>query len=402
MNEIKLTNDAYGYHTAGLKCRLDQQQYDRVVNTLYALANERKKSVIYPIRRYSGKSHRCHCSTILSNDGILLYFTDKKGKNACEWKYMVKAVVNPRRVLAPKDEWKLGIMPNRADALEEFSDRFTLLMRSVGLPDQLDEWHLIRLDLCVNLQCGQQKTAREYLRLLNKDDYRGRWARILYIDPSISPEMEEEQKKERKKEERKRNKHYLQLENGTLTVVVYDKIFQLETEGLCIRDNRLPKGVLRVEVRCEKRYLKQLRKENDLHGTMEQLDFMRVNSRELILEQLRRAFPTGRYGKLTVLYASIEHSGYHAESKEQMKWLSTTMQRKKKLKAGQELLAETYNLSGSQIEYRMKQFKQLSVNPIPLTERFYLPQLPSLVEVLEELDDGSSTFVIDEDGKIKF
>lgn len=401
MSKIRLTNDEYGYHTGALKCRLNQQEYDSIVNRLYILAKERKEPAIYPIHRYSGKGRRCHCSTALSQDGILLYFTERQAKKTGEWQFMVKAVVNPRHVLDPESGY-LGIMSNREDALEEFADRFTLLMRRVGLPDHLDQWHLDRLDLCVNIQCGQQKTAREYLRLLNKDIYRGRWTRKPYTSPSICPEMEKEQKKKLRRKDREKNKHYIELENKSMSIVVYDKGRQMEWEGLCGKNERLPRGVLRVELRCGKRYLKQLRKEHHLHSTMEQLEFMRVNSRELMLKQLQRAFPSGRHKKLDVLYATIERSGYHMRVKEQMKWLCCTMQRKKRLEAGKRLLAEAYNLSETEIEYRMKQFKNLLISPIPLTKRFYLSELPSLFEVLEQLEDGSSTFVIDEEGKMRY
>ncbi len=401
MSKINLTNDEYGYHTKSLKCKLTYEEYDSVTQKLYALAKEQNQPIIYPIRKYTGKSHRCHCSNILSNHGILLFFTEKKDAATGKWKWMVKALVNPRKVLDPNSSY-LGIMSSREDAMEDFADRFTLLMRRIGLPDQLDQWHLVRLDLCVNLQCYQQKTAREYLRLLGKDSYRGRWTRILYTDPAICPEMEVEHKKTLRKECREKNKHYLQLENGTLAIVVYDKPKQMEWERLRRKGERLPKGVLRIEVRCGKQYLKKLRKEYGLHSTTELLDFMRVNSRELILKQLRRTLPTGRYGKLDRLCKVIEQSGYHAQVKEQLKWLCTTMQRKKRLEDGKKLMAETFGLSDNEIEYRMKQFKNLSVSPIPVTERFYLSELPSLLEVLEELEDGSSTFVIDENGKFRY
>lgn len=93
---------------------------------------------------------------------------------------------------------------------------------------------------------------------------------------------------------------------------------------------------------------------------------------------------------------------YHTQVKEQLKWLCTTMQRKKRLEDGKKLMAETFGLSENETEYRIKQFKNLSVSPISVTERFYLSELPSLLEVLEELEDGSSTFVIDEDGKFRY
>ena len=156
MSTIQLTSDGYSIHTMELKLYPEQKEYEKIRNRLYRCATGSHCGTTYPMSRYHTEEHEAHCSTLLSKNGVLLYLTSTKlhletvgaagSENRMKAKAVIKAVVNPRKVLDPDSSY-LGIMPADADSFERFQDCFTELMRKYGLPEFLDQWKLTRLDL---------------------------------------------------------------------------------------------------------------------------------------------------------------------------------------------------------------------------------------------------------------
>lgn len=173
-----------------------------MVDALYRGAKGTDKRT-YLISDYCSKNKKVYFSTVLQKHGIRLYLTAaSKDRYA---KFTVKAIVNPRLVLDP-DSGYLGIMPPDSDSLERFQDEFAVLMWKYGLPGYLDEWALVRDDLCVNLQYNKKKAAREQSRMIHKDLLPPQMERVHFFDPKSSPEEQKEQKE--------KDRHILKLENG--------------------------------------------------------------------------------------------------------------------------------------------------------------------------------------------
>lgn len=138
-------------------------------------------------------------------------------------------------------------------------------MRKYRLPEFLDEWALIRLDLCANLQLNKKKSAREFCRLLQKDLLPPKMERVFFYDPDADKEDQ------RKQEDKDR--HSICLTNGSYEIVIYDKLFQIKTEVL---DGdtawaHLFSGALRLELRCFPPYLSKLLGAKGQKSTTEQI-----------------------------------------------------------------------------------------------------------------------------------
>jgi len=393
MTSVKLTNDGYSYHTPGLKVSLDSKGFNKVLESLYDAAKSSKHTRTYALTSYQSPLRKPYCSTVLSPFGILLYPTDTI-KNGWH-KYTVKAVVNPRRVLDPKSGY-LGIAPPDSDSLERFSDKFTLLMRKYHLPEFLDEWTLTRLDLCVNLQLGKKKSAGELCRLLQKDLLPPKLERVYFFDPDADENAQKKQKG--------RDRHSLCLANRSYEIVVYDKLFQLKTDGHDESANwaKLRDGILRLELRCLQPYLHKLAVEKNLNSTTEQIKWMAQHSRELILKKATKAFSGGTHYKPDAAKALIEASDYHQETQTQLWRLFKRMRYPFDLEQLEKWMKKQFDLKPRTVNKRLAQLQELGINLVPLRKDFYLNQLPSLPLILELLEDDSTTLKFMTDGSVVY
>lgn len=384
MSSIELTSEGYSFHTMEFKVHPDSEQYHTVLSALYSAA-EKSKKCTYPLP----KSHeQAHCSTVLSPQGIRLYLTKTETHG-----YTIKAIVNPRRVLEPNCGY-LGIMPTDSGSFEDFQDQFALLMRKYHLPNFLDDWSLTRLDPCVNLMFTHKKSAREICRLLQKDLLPSKMERVFFLDHTSRPEEQREQKE--------KDKHSICLRNKSYSLVVYDKLYQIEEEGLSKGSRRsLPDGILRMELRCMKPYINKLADPNSF-STSEQIRYLTEQSRELILERARKAFSGGTHYKPDAMKALISDSQFQSHTREQLLWMADRMRYPFDIRKLEKGMKRTFDVKPRTVAKRLEQLQELGINPIPLRKDFYLSQLPSFPQILELLEDDSTTLTLDSDGRILY
>lgn len=396
MTNIKTTSDGYSFHTPELKVHPDSDSFNEVLERLYKAAKKSKgpHRTTYPLKKFQTEHHKVHCSTMLSDHGIKLYLTESTSKEGWH-RYTVKAVVNPRRVLDPGCSY-LGIAPTDEESLDRFQDEFTSLMRKYRLPEFLDEWKLTRLDLCVNLQLNKKKSAREFCRLLHKDLLPPKLERVFFYDPDADKELQKRQKGA--------DQHSICLENNSYGVTVYDKLFQAEAEGLTDSGiwHGLPNGILRLELRCFRTYLKKLAKEEGLTSTSEQLYWMAQNSRELILKKVGQAFSGGVHYKPDIAKQIINGSSYHETTCEQLQWLINRTRYSFNLRQLEKGMQKKFELKPRTVAKRLEQLENLGINLVPLRKDFYLEQLPSLPLILELLEDDSTSFKLTSNGEIEW
>lgn len=396
MSNIKTTSDGYSFHTLELKIHPDRKDFDRALKLLYKAAKKSKNSrqTTYPLKEYESETLKPHCSTILSRHGILLYLTEKINKKGWH-SYTIKAVVNPRKVLDPRCSY-LGIAPTDEESLDQFQDEFTTLMRKYDLPEFLDDWTLTRPDLCVNLQLNRKKSAREFCRLLQKDLLPPKLERVFFFDS----DADEEDQKKRKEADR----HSICLENASYSIVVYDKLFQVKTKGLANSGDwhNFPDSILRLELRCSRSFLKNLAEKEGLDSTSKQLYWLAQHSRELILKKASQTFSKGTHYKPDIAKQIISKSNYHEKTCEQLRWLVDRTRYTFTYEQLKEGLAKNFGLKPRIVAKRLKQLEKLGINLVPLRKDFYLEQLPSLPLILELLEDDSTSFKLNSDGKIEW
>lgn len=395
MSNIKTTSDGYSFHTLELKAHPDSDGFHDALKPLYKAATRSKdpRRTTYPLKEYESDTLKPHCSTMLSHHGILLYLTERVKEG---WhNYTVKAVVNPRKILDPECSY-LGIAPTDEESLEQFQDEFTTFMRQYDLPEFLDDWTLTRLDPCVNLQLNKKKSAREFCRLLQKDLLPPKLERVFFYDPDADKETQKNQKDA--------DRHSICLENDSYSIVVYDKLFQAEAEGLIEKEvwHELPDSILRLELRCYQAYLKKLAKKEGLTSTSEQLYWMAQNSRELILKKASQIFSGGTHYKPDAAKQIIDASDYHKATCKQLRWLVDRTRHPFNLRQLEKGMKKKFKVTPRTVAQRIEQLERLGINLVPLRKDFYLEQLPSLPMILELLEDDSTSFKLTSNGEIEW
>lgn len=234
-------------------------------------------------------------------------------------------------------------------------------MRKYYLPEFLDEWTLTRLDLCVNLQLNKKKSARELCRLLQKDLLPPRMERVFFYDPGTSKKGQEDQKD--------KDRHSICLVNGSYEIVVYDKLFQTEREGL-----RPPakhhNGILRVELRCLPPHLDKLlgRKKK---STSEQISWLTQHSRTQILKRVAKTFRSGAHYKPDAVKAMIDASGYHKSTRKQLWWMFKRMRYSFSLEHLEKGMEKQFGLKPRTVAKRLEQLQKLGINSILPCEKTF-------------------------------
>ena len=358
--KIYLTSDGYSYHTLELRYNPTDKAYRDCFERLQQCS---KAQELYPQKDPDGRIYAWRCNAF-SQSGIQIFMTQGHQN-------LVALTINPRKLLDPASSY-LGIVPPYQDTLEEIRDQFTKLMRKAGLPEDLDEWKLHRLDLCVNICWNRKGAAAELIRLMRVED----------LTPSGFEKSTTGQR------------HEVRYSNGQLELVAYDKLLQMTREGL-LKKERLPKSVLRVELRCGRAWLREFSQKKNRRTTTELIETLGKSSRELIITYAGKCMYGGMYRKL----------------KEQLDVVESADGMKKKVrKRLKDILKEAgdfslrharHGLTDEQWKTCMNHFERLGIHPVPLRRKYPVKKLPSLLMILKTLDDEWDTAEICKDGSLK-
>lgn len=139
-----------------------------------------------------------------------------------------------------------------------------------------------------------------------------------------------------------------------------------------------------------------------LDSTSEQLYWMAQHSRELILKRACQVFSSGTHYKPEAAKALIDQSDFHKDTQKQLWWLFKRMRYPFSLEQLEKGMEKQFELKPRTVIKRLDQLQELGINLIPLRKDFYLEQLPSLPEILELLEDGSSSFKLTSNGEIEW
>ncbi len=344
---IHLTNDEYSFHTIELKFHPDRQSFYRLLDRLYQSdKNNHHNTLTYKISKYQTEAVKPYCSTTLSEHGILLYLTESTHNRIHI--FTVKVVVNPRKVLN-SDCDLIEIAPSDKDSLQNFEDKFDSLMHPYKM--HLSDATLTRIDLCVNIQLNNKELAKELYRLLHKNLPPHKLKQIYFYDPLDSKEDQEEQKQI--------DKHSICLKNDSYQIVVYDKLFQIKTMRLEDSDTwgKLPEGLLRLELRCSRSYIKKLLDTKELKTPLDQIHWLASHSQEIVLKKINQIFNSGTYYRPNKAGKIISGSSFHKKTREQLSWMIERMRYPFTREQLEKNLQEQFHLRPRTVEKRLERYR---------------------------------------------
>ena len=284
--------------------------------------------------------------------------------------YYVRMVVNPRKAIDP-DASYIGIFPPEKSSIIELQAAFHTLLKRSAFNDQLDDYYLSRVDLCVNMRCDHKKIFREVVRVLRKLPTPPKYKRV-------------SRKEKDKKKANKYNKHYIKFQCGTHSLVIYDKTYQATEQGLRVDYEDLPEGVLRFEVQYQRSVLRGLEKKLNTDNPSELLWYLMQKSEKRICKHFEQCFADVQFCQIEEIEKRITGSKYEDETKQMMLELTHRMQRKQSV----DQVLEEMRSEGCLVEDLLRKVHKLGFSPIPLWKNFCAQQIPGPVYLLRMISAG--------------
>lgn len=365
---ISLSAEAFSLHTIELKYHPSIRELHQIIGKMYQSAKKAGRTVVYPL---PNTQNTVHCCKLFASQGVRLYcsITDQNNIPHAH----VKAVINPRKLIDPSSSY-LGIMPSDEKSFDHFYERFTDVMRLLHLPEFIDDWSLSRVDLCVNVLCGKNKLAHELNHAIHKGRTPAKYTRIPYTDEYLTS-----------KQLKEKSAHYLRYQTDSISLVIYDKQYQMTEENLILDYEKLPNGILRIELQCKKAYLRKFQKQHHLHSNSELLRTLAQHSANLICRHVNKAIPAGTHFKYQALCQQIESIQTHNKTRRKMLYLVGQARACRTLDQALAKTAKKFDLNKKEQERLLEQFARFGLSPIPLRQRYFRDSLPSLSTILQVL-----------------
>ena len=363
-----LEPDGFSIHTLELSAKVTGREYIEMKETLYhQQENDPQKGWMYRKDSKNDKWEK-HVCNLYCTHGVRVIL-ECNNNDTCDT-HFVRMVINPRKIIDPDSSY-LGILPPEKSSIKKLKKSFQALFEDSVFFNDIDGYKLSRLDLCTNIRCDNQSLFRELVRVLRKLPTPPKYERKLY-------------KHEDKKKANRYNKHYLRYHCGTHELIIYDKTYQISENNLVIAYEKLPKGVLRFEVHCEREYLRKLEKKHNIEKPVDLLWFMIEHSQELLTKHFDKCFSNDIFVQVDEMEERIKKSRLEEKTKEMMLKLGQYMQRIQSVdKALDKMKKEGYNTDNL-----LEKFKTLEISPIPLRKDFCAKQLPGPVHLLRAVADG--------------
>jgi len=349
--------DGFSIHTIELSKKLTEFEWKTTKSYLYKLncKTNISKAVTYP----ATKTSEDHICIAYSKHGIRIRLEHRMDF------YYIRMIVNPRRLIDPDSSY-LGILPPSDKSIEKLEKAFQNLFVRTPIESDITHYYLSRTDLCVNIRCSNRRVFRELVRLLRKTATPAKYTRLKYQNND-------------KKKQNQYNKHYIRIKCNSQELVIYDKTYQLDENGLVVDYEKLPKSVLRVEVHYWRDRLREIERKNDIDDPLDLLRKLMKDSKKHILKLVERCYPDLSYYHIEDANMQIAQSNFAVDSKERMKELLKLMQRKQSLDAAYKNMKKKETLQDN--------FAILGLNPIPLRVGLCIKRMPSLVEILRAVED---------------
>ena len=358
-----LEADGFSIHTFEISKNLTKSEWNYCKGKLYDQNQVSSKICIY---QESKGVHRVSQYEANSLRITLEHAHDQEDSRG----YYVRMVVNPRKVIDPNASY-IGIFPPEKSSIIELQAAFHALLKSSAFNDQLDDYYLSRVDLCVNIRCDHKKIFREVVRVLRKLPTPPKYKRV-------------SRKEKDKKKANKYNKHYIKFQCGTHSLVIYDKTYQATEQGLRVDYEDLPEGVLRFEVQYQRSVLRGFEKKLGTDDPSELLWYLMRKSEKRISKHFEQCFADVQFCQIEEIEKRIVGSKYEDGTKQIMLELTHRMQRKQSVDQVLEEMAS----EGFFVEDLLRKVHKLGCSPIPLWKNFCTQQIPGPVSLLRMISEG--------------
>lgn len=351
-----LEQDGFSLHTFEISYAFNWENYQQIMDYLKERADN---------------WYRCKNGTLcfycFSKYGVRINLTAGASKHNPTM-YMI---INPRKMLDPDSSY-LGILAPEKASIKKIDKRFTQLFENTPIPCKINQYLLNRVDLCVNMRIDNKKIFRELIRVLRKlptpSGYERSKKKAKYPDD-----------KQEAKKIREYNKHYLCYKREKDELVIYDKLYQMENESLRVGYEKLPEGLLRAELHCNRRVVWNLQKETELSKPLEQLSCLMEESKERLMKAFHDCFHQGVFLQYEELKRRIDQSPFKQKTKETMLQLCTDLRKKQSV----DKALTSLEAKGAKTDGLLKKFHKLGISPVPLWENFMASELPGPIELLE-------------------
>ena len=361
---INLSPDGFSVHTFEISRKLTEFEWNHCKDKLYCQQKETGEYWIYPDKRYK-ENHICKK---YSDHGIRVRLEHNKSNVGAE-SYYVRMVINPRKLTNPDSSY-LGILPPNESSIKQLVKAFQKLMTGTPFTADLLHYYLSRIDLCTNIQCEDKRVFRELVRLLRKTNTPKKYQRKFY-------------KHTDKKKANRYNKHYIRIGCGSQELVIYDKTYQLTENDLAVSYEKLPVGVLRVEVHYWRSKIKSIEKKCGSDDPADILWLLMQESKSRICKLVAKCYLEQNYVSYAEGEHQIEQSSFTTATKERMLLLFSEMRRKQTIDAAFVLMER----QGYRTNDLLKKFEKLGINPVPLRQGYAAERMLSLPAILHKIED---------------
>lgn len=360
---FELEADGFSIHTFEISRKLTKSEWNYCKGKLYDQSKVFSKGCVYK------ESKGVYRVSLYEKYGLritLEHAPDQENSRG----YYVRMVVNPRKVIDPNASY-IGIFPPEKSSITELQAAFHALLKRSAFNDQLDDYYLSRVDLCVNMCCDHKKIFREVVRVLRKLPTPPKYKRV-------------SRKEKDRKKANKYNKHYIKFQCGTHSLVIYDKTYQVTEQGLQVDYEDLPEGVLRFEVQYQRSVLRGLEKKLATDNPSELLWHLMQKSEKRICKHFEQCFADVQFCQIEEIEKRITGSKYEDAIKQAMLELTHRMQRKQSVDQVLEEMAS----EGFTVDDLLRKVHRLGFSPIPLWKNFCAQQIPGPVSLLRMISEG--------------
>ncbi len=358
-----LEADGFSIHTFEISRKLTKSEWNYCKGKLYDQSKVSSKICIYQ------ESKGVHRVSQYEKYGLRITLEHAHDQEDSRG-YYVRMVVNPRKVIDPGASY-IGIFPPERSSITELQASFHALLAQSAFNDQLDDYYLSRVDLCVNIRCDHKKIFREVVRVLRKLPTPPKYKRV-------------SRKEKDKKKANKYNKHYIKFQCGTHSLVIYDKTYQVTAQGWWVDYEDLLEGVLRFEVQYQRSVLRGLEKKLNTDNPSELLWYLMQKSEKRICKHFEQCFADVQFCQIEEIEKRIMDSKYEDGTKQIMLELARRMQRKQSV---DQVLGEMAS-EGFAADDLLRRVHRLGFSPIPLWKNFCAQQIPGPVSLLRMISEG--------------
>ena len=246
------------------------------------------------------------------------------------------------------------------------------LLATVGANFSVSSMSLTRLDCTKDVTLHGDSSVEDVIGCLKRNRL-GRGYELVTFAPTCPNSVE-------------KNRHSFRAACKDVSLTVYDKSFQLNEEGLMAPED-IPQNRMRVEVAFENASFQRVLRDH-LEATVldlsleEKIMYFSNLSVKLIQQYLRIVVMPGRFMRYDAAKAEIEKSRYSPAVKESMVWLLKKVRRH--YKAGLDWVIQGCKLTRGQLDYLLKCFRDLDLNPVSLPTSSQNLEFPSIDRMLEE------------------